>query len=288
MPSSLKYLYTLLLCVFAMAGCTRVDIAYRNLDVIIPWSMNDYLDLDREQKAWFNERLKEHLSWHCTTQLPGNLKWLDSLQQMVASNQVTDEQLQARTVEAKQAIAQVAAEVTPSAVEFLRGLDDSQVRAMQQAFAEDLAKRRDEFVKPPLAEQIQDRAKRMIKRLTPWFGDLSASQRQRVQAWSQQLGEQNREWIDNREHWQGLFIDALNHRQDAGFDQRIATLLQQRESLWTPQYALAYAHTEQAARTLLVGLMADSTPTQRQRVQERLADLHKDFNQLKCLKAASQ
>ena len=25
------------------------------------------------QKSWFNDTLKEHLAWHCTTQLPGYL-----------------------------------------------------------------------------------------------------------------------------------------------------------------------------------------------------------------------
>lgn len=267
-----------------LGACTRVDLAYRNLDVIIPWSMNDYLDMNREQKGWFDARLKEHLRWHCTTQLPGNLAWLDKVEQMVASNQVTEPQLRERTAEAKAAIAQVAVEVTPSAVELLQGLDDNQVRAMQQAFSEDLQKRREEYVQPPLAKQVSDRAKRMEKRLTPWFGKLNDSQRQRVQAWSQELGEQNRAWIDNREHWQQLFIAALQQRHAADFPQRIAQLLQRRESLWTPQYQKAYAQTEQAAIDLLVGLAADSSPAQREQIRGKIADLRKDFSELGCLK----
>jgi hypothetical protein len=267
-----------------LGACTRVDLAYRNLDVIIPWSMNDYLDMNREQKGWFDARLKEHLQWHCTTQLPGNLAWLDKVEQMVASNQVTEPQLRQRTAEAKAAIAQVAVEVTPSAVELLQGLDDNQVRAMQQAFSEDLQKRREEYVQPPLAKQVSERAKRMEKRLTPWFGKLNDSQRQRVQAWSQGLGEQNRAWIDNREHWQQLFMAALQQRQAADFPQRIAQLLQRRESLWTPQYKQAYAQTEQAAIDLLVGLAADSSPAQREQIRDKIADLRKDFSELGCLK----
>lgn len=267
-----------------LGACTRVDLAYRNLDVIIPWSMNDYLDMNREQKGWFDARLKEHLRWHCTTQLPGNLAWLDKVEQMVANNQVTEQQLRERTAEAKAAISQVAVEVTPSAVQLLQGLDDNQVRAMQQAFSEDLQKRREEYVQPPLAKQVSERAKRMEKRLTPWFGKLNDAQRQRVQAWSRGLGEQNRAWIDNREHWQQLFIGALQQRQAADFPQRIAQLLQRRESLWTPQYQQAYAQTEQAAIDLLVGLAADSSPAQREQIRSKIADLRKDFSELGCLK----
>ncbi len=268
------------------SGCTRVDLAYRNLDVIIPWSMNDYLDMNREQKNWFDERLKEHLRWHCTTQLADNLQWLDKVQRMVAEQQVTAPALRERTAEAKQAILAIAVQVTPSAVELLQGLDDNQVRALQQALNEDLVKRRKEYVEPPLQAQIDERAKRMSKRLTPWFGKLTDTQQQRVQAWSQSLGEQNREWIDNREHWQAQFMAALQQRQSAEFPARIAQLLQQREAVWTPQYKLAYARTEQAAIDLMSGLAADSTPEQRERIERRLGELREDFANLKCLKNA--
>jgi Asp-tRNA(Asn)/Glu-tRNA(Gln) amidotransferase A subunit family amidase len=240
--------------------------------------------MNRDQKSWFDDRLKEHLSWHCTTQLASNLEWLDRVEQMVANQQVTPATLRDRTAEAKEAIAEIATRVTPSAVELLQGLDDNQVRAMQQAFAEDVAKRRKEYVNVALAEQIDDRAKRMQKRLEPWFGKLNSAQQQRIQRWSQSLGEQNKDWIDNREHWQTQFIRALDERRSQGFSQRIAQLLQRRETLWTPQYQAAYARTEQAAIDLLVGLAADSTPEQRQRIQDKLSALRTDFSQLKCLK----
>ena len=105
-----KHIAALLIFTLALGACSRVGLAYRNLDVIIPWTLGDYLDMNGEQKGWFNERLKEHLSWHCTTQLPGYLDWLDRLQGMVATNQVTDAALQTRTQEAKQAIDQTADE----------------------------------------------------------------------------------------------------------------------------------------------------------------------------------
>jgi len=279
----LRYLSMVLSLCAVVTGCTRVDLAYRNLDVIIPWSLNDYLDMNREQKSWFDERLRDHLHWHCTTQLPGNLAWLQSIEQMVAEQQVTVEQLQARTREAKLAIAQVAAEVTPSAVQLLQGLDDRQVRALQQSFSEDLQDKRRKYVAPPLAEQVADRAKRMEKRLVPWFGSLDERQRQRVSSWSQSLGEQNREWIDNREHWQQQFMAALQQRGSADFPARIAQLLQRRESLWTPEYQQAYARTEQAGTQLLVDLVAYSSAAQRQRLSDKLAELRRDFAKLACL-----
>ena len=283
----LKFLVVLLTLSLVLAGCNRVGLAYRNLDVIIPWTLNDYLDMNAGQKSWFNDTLKEHLAWHCTTQLPGYLDWLDRLQQMVDNNQVTDAALQARTVEAKQAIAEVAREITPSAIQLLQGLDDRQVKEMSDALAKDLRKRQDEYLKPPLAQQIKERAQRMSKRLDAWIGPLSDSQQNRVTAWSIALGEQNQEWIGNRARWQAQFIAAVQQRHSADFPQKMQQLLVDRESLWTPEYKAAYARTETAARSLIVDLMAESTPQQRMKLTQKIDGVGSDFKALKCVKATA-
>lgn len=284
----LKCLAVVITLSLALGACSRVGLAYRNLDVIIPWTLSDYLDMNGEQKGWFNERLKEHLTWHCTTQLPGYLDWLDRLQGMVASNQVTDAALQARTQEAKQAIAQTAREITPSAIELLQGLNDRQVAEMNEAFAKDLRKRQQEYLEPSLDQQIKERSERMEKRLNDWLGPISPTQQQRVVSWSTALGDQNTQWIANRAHWQKQFSAAVAQRQSPEFPKRIETLLVNRESLWTQDYRKAYANTEAQARSLIVDLMAQSTPAQRQRLQKKIDGVRKDFNDLKCLKSAQR
>ncbi|AZF11971.1 putative lipoprotein [Pseudomonas sp. R2-37-08W] len=281
----LKFLALLLTLSLALAGCNRVGLAYRNLDVIIPWTLNDYLDMNAGQKSWFNDSLKQHLAWHCTTQLPGYLDWLDRLQTMVDSNQVTDAALQTRTVEAKQAIGEIAREITPTAVQLLQGLDDQQVKEMNDALAKDLRKRQDEYLKPPLPQQIKERAERMSKRLDAWIGPLSTRQQSRVMAWSVALGDQNTEWIGNRARWQAQFIDAVQQRQSVDFPRRMQQLLVDRESLWTPAYRSAYAQTEAAARSLIVDLMAESTAQQRLKLTQKIDAVRSDFKALKCLKA---
>ncbi|AGA74778.1 hypothetical protein CXG50_19950 [Pseudomonas plecoglossicida] len=271
-------------CALALAACSRIDLAYRNLDRLVPWSLGDYLAMNSEQKAMLDDRLREHLAWHCKTQLPGYLDWLDRVRGMVADDQVTDQSLQQRTREAREAIGRVAEEITPSATELLRGMSDAQVAEMREAFREDISERQKKYVDTPLDKQIARRTERMEKRLTPWFGELTAVQKQRVQAWSQALGDQNREWIANRAHWQQQLLLAMNQRNDASFEPRLATLLQRKESLWTPEYRAAYQNTEQQARSLLVDLVHQSTPQQRRYLLERLSKVRTDFSELKCLK----
>jgi uncharacterized damage-inducible protein DinB len=283
-----KHIAVVLTIALTLGACSRIGLAYRNLDVIIPWTLSDYLDMNGEQKSWLNERLKEHLSWHCTTQLPGYLDWLNRLQTMIATNQVTDAALQARAHEAEQAIAETAREITPSAIELLQGLDDKQVAEMNEAFAKDQRKRQEEYLKPSLEQQIKERGERMEKRLNDWLGPLSSTQQQRVITWSNALGDQNTQWIANRVHWQKQFSAAVAQRQSPQFPQRIEILLVNRESLWTPAYRQAFTNTEAQARSLFVDLMAESTPNQRERLLKKIEGVRKDFSDLKCLKAVKQ
>jgi len=275
----------LILASLLLLSCTRLDLAYRNLDVLVPWSLNDYLDMNRQQKNWLDQQLKEELAWHCKTQLPGYLTWLDGIRGMVARNQVTDQGLQDRTVEARQAVARVAEQITPSAAQLLRGMDDEQVREMRQNFAKDIEERQAKYVKTPLAQQVAERGERMEKRLSPWFGGLSPQQKERVASWSAQLGEQNRAWIANRAHWQAQFSSLMDQRQQDDFESRLGQLLKDRERFWTPEYRTAFDNTEAQLRSLLVDLMAQSSAEQRQRLDQRLGKVRQDFSELKCLKS---
>ncbi|MEE1889272.1 DUF6279 family lipoprotein [Pseudomonas carassii] len=268
----------------ALVACSRIDLAYRNLDRLVPWSLDDYLDMNREQKQLLDERLRQQLAWHCKTQLPGYLDWLDRVRLMVADDAVTDQALEQRTLEARQAIGRVATAITPSATELLRGMSDSQVAEMRLAFRADIDKRRKTYDETPLPKQIEQRATRMQKRLEPWLGELSAQQRLRVMSWSQALGDQNRQSIANRAHWQQQLVLAMDQRATPGFEPRLAQLLQRKESLWTAEYRQAYENSEQQARSLLVDLMKQSSPAQKQFLQQRLSKVRADFSELKCLK----
>ncbi|UVL18057.1 DUF6279 family lipoprotein [Pseudomonas sp. B21-023] len=279
-----KALLLLIGFALALAACSRIDLAYRNLDRLVPWSLGDYLDMNREQKQLLDERLKAHLAWHCKTQLPGYLDWLDRVQLMVANDAVTDENLRQRTVEARQAIGRVTEAITPSAAELLKGMNDSQVAEMREAFRKDIDKRQKEYVDTPLAKQVENRAARMRKRLEPWLGELDAEQRLRVMSWSQALGDQNQQWIANRAHWQQQLLLAMDQRASPSFEPRLAQLLQRKESLWTPEYRQAFQNTERQARSLLVDLLKQSSPAQRQFLQQRLSKVRADFSELKCLK----
>ncbi|WP_313085373.1 DUF6279 family lipoprotein [Pseudomonas sp.] len=280
------YKFSLLLVmamVVALSGCSRLNLAYRNLHILIPWSLGDYLDLNREQQARFRDQLREHLAWHCRTQLPNYLDALAILERQVREGRIDEPTLRTHYRQAKAAVRTIAVAITPTAVELLQSLDDRQVRGLDQAFERDRREHGEEYLQPPPVQQINDRAERTRKRVEQWLGSTNPAQRERIRAWARTLAGQNRYWLANRAQWQHALIDALEPRHAPGFEARISTLLQDREALWTDDYRAAFGRTEAAAFDLVTALYANADERQRRHLAEELDALRSDLASLNCL-----
>lgn len=273
----------ILLLTVTMTACNRLNLAYRNLDTLIPWTLNDYLDIDRDQRRHLKAHLRVHLDWHCRTQLPSYLDSLQQLREQIATEQLDPQTLRGHYRQAQQALDQIAAQITPTSIELLRKLDDRQVAELDAAFAKDRREREEKYLQPEPAQQIRERAERMQERASRWFGSTSAMQRQRILAWAHALGAGNQLWLENRAQWQAAFLDAVRQRHEAGFETRMARLLQDRESFWSDEYRQAFEHTVRVGIALFSDLYALSDSTQRQHLTDRLHELEKNLGSLDCL-----
>ena len=280
-----KMILVLLACAVVLSGCSRMNLAYRNLDLLIPWSLNDYLDMNRDQQTRFRAQLREHIRWHCRTQLPGYLDLIERLQAQVRQGSLDESALRAHYENAQEAIQLIALEITPTSVQLLRELDDRQVRELDEQLEKDRQEREKKYLEPPVDQQIRKRTDRMQERVEQWAGKVSAAQRQRIREWARALSEQNQLWLDNRAQWQKSLLNALRNRQQPDFDERIARLLQDREVYWTAPYRAAFPAVEQTTIDLILDLHDMTDVAQRRHIDERLQDMRKDLGSLDCLPA---
>lgn len=265
-----------------LSSCTRIGLAYRNLDSLVPWWLNSYIDLDSEQKRWFDQRLAGHLEWHCRTQLPLYIDWLDRTDRLVENGQPSTAQLSVLMDEARAAQQRIAEQISPSLIELLQDLSPEQVAQLRSELDEKTLELQKKYTQPPLVEQISERSKRLEKRLKPWFGDLSAEQQARIQSWSVAQGEQNSLWLDDRARWQGELFSALDERQASTFAPRLSRLLHQPESLQDATYRQAFQRSRDALTALFSDLLASAQPQQRSHLQKRLREVRDDFNKSRC------
>ncbi|GEM_PF-169765 len=277
----------LITLVLLLNACTRLDLAYRSVDWLVPWTLRDYVSLDKAQKSRLDAALKRHMTWHCRTQLPTYVEWIARARALTETLPVKPEQVARQLLDMKEAVHPVAVRITPDAIELARSLSDEQVAQIFKRLDEDKANWQEDYLDPPLQEQIEDRARRMQQRLQGWFGRLDAAQRARVLAWSKELGGQNALWLGNRENWQNHFRAALAKRGEADFPQRMTDLLQHRERFWSDAYRASFDQALNAFSRLLADLLNDAKPAQRERVRQRLEDLRQRFADMSCKELAA-
>ncbi|WP_422909877.1 DUF6279 family lipoprotein [Pseudomonas sp. MAC6] len=273
----------LLLCLsLLISACSRAGLAYRNLDWLVPWRLNDYLNLDSQQKAWLKPRLQTHLQWHCSTELPRYIDWLHTTESILAQPQPDSAQLLEQFAQFDAALKRIGIEITPTAIELLQGLSEQQVRELYAAMDEDNLEDRQDFLDPPLATQLSERQTRMQERLRPWLGRLNTAQTEHIATWANSLGEQNRLWLENRQLWQAELRKVVAERDSADFAERLTPLLQQRERFYSDEYRASYGRSRQALATLFSQLLSSSDEAQRERLSHRLRDLRRDLAEQQC------
>ena len=273
----------LLLCLsLLISACSRAGLAYRNLDWLVPWRLNDYLNLDSQQQAWLKPRLQTHLQWHCSAELPRYIDWLQTTESILAQPQPDSAQLLEQFAQFDAALNRIGVEVTPTAIELLQGLSEQQVRELYAAMDEDNLEDRQDFLDPPLAIQISERQTRMQERLRPWLGRLNSAQTEHIATWANSLGEQNRLWLENRQLWQAELRKVVAERDSADFAERLTPLLQQRERFYSDEYRASYGRSRQALATLFSQLLSSSDEAQRERLSHRLRDLRRDLAEQQC------
>ncbi|MFG0723681.1 DUF6279 family lipoprotein [Pseudomonas sp. GLN_6] len=273
----------LLLCLsLLISACSRAGLAYRNLDWLVPWRLNDYLNLDSQQRAWLKPRVQTHLQWHCSAELPRYIEWLQTTESILAQPQPDSAQLLEQFAQFDAALKRIGIEITPTAIELLQGLSEQQVNELYAAMDEDNLEDRQDFLDPPLATQISERQTRMQERLRPWLGRLNTAQTDHIATWANSLGEQNRLWLENRQLWQAELRKVVAERDSADFAERLTPLLQQRERYYSDEYRASYGRSRQALATLFSQLLSSSDEAQRERLSHRLRDLRRDLAEQQC------
>ena len=265
-----------------LIGCSATRIAYQNADWLVVETIDDYIDLNRAQTQALDAALDQHLDWHCQTQLPAYVGWLERVKATLAEPSIDRRNVAARIEELSGFVDALAVEITPTTSALLRDLTDPQLQDLSRNLAEKHAEMREKYGAPPLDQQIEQRAERLEERLDRWLGRLTQEQRERILEWSTARADQNQFWLENRRHWQLAFLQVLKRRSSPDFERQVADLLQNPERYRSSDWAKRSAVSWEAAVDLTTDLLRLTTPQQQRHLQQAVEDLQQDFESLIC------
>jgi hypothetical protein len=162
-----------------LLGC-GVKTAYNNLDLLIPWYVDDLITLNDEQQAALEKRLAEVISWHRTTQLTEYSAFMRKTRHQLEDG-VSAQDLDEVFAEAEKSWQILIGKITPELVDILLTASDQQ---KQELFA-NIEKQNEEFKKDYLylseEQRRQDRVKAIQKNFRRWLGSLNEAQKKTIE-----------------------------------------------------------------------------------------------------------
>ncbi len=272
----------LLVATVVLSGCSSTRMAYRYADWGVVWWVEDYVTLTDAQKTQLYDDLDDLRGWHCATELPKYQVWLDTLKTDVRQQNITPDVLSEHQDELLGFFPPLLSRATPIASRLLASLDDAQVRELTDNMAERQRELEQEYLGEDPAATAAARAERTSERLERWLGDLNDNQQAIVTLWSEQRDRQTEIWLQGRRNWQRAFLDALERRQEPGFKQEVARLLNESTSIRGEEYETMMERSRVALNTLIHDVVAAGDRAQLAHLENRTAELNRDFEALTC------
>jgi hypothetical protein len=120
-----RKLSVLLLAAALLAGCTAT-FTYKHLDWLIPWYVDGYVDLSRDQRRLLQDQLGPALQWHQQEELARYVEILDQIESDLARD-VSAEQIQRWADDIISAAERVEERMLSVALDFGSELSDQQI-----------------------------------------------------------------------------------------------------------------------------------------------------------------
>jgi hypothetical protein len=224
------------LSVIAAAGlltaCTA-SFTYNHLDWLIPWMVDDYVDLSRDQRKVLQARLMPALQWHREEELARYVAILDQVERDLAGALATEQ--------VKDWFGQIieAAERTEKSMlwvflDFGNDLNDDQldefvgnVWQRQREYEEEFLERSDE-------KYVADNYGYLVELMGDFIGRLQTAQKQRLREAAASLQRFDSAWLEERELWLRSIEPLL--QREPGWQEAVQLRYTSRISDRTPRY----------------------------------------------------
>lgn len=267
---------TLLLATTLVTGCTAT-FTYNHLDWLIPWYVDGYVDLTRQQRQALQGRLEPLLKWHREEELIRYSELLDRIERELAAP-VTAATVQGWVDEVVASLERTEQSMLMLALDFGAGMSDSQV----SEFTASLWERQREFEEELLGRDDvryrQDSYDSLVDFLQPLLGRLSTAQQARLRAAAGELLRFDSAWLEERALWLGTLEPLL--QREPGWQQAVEAAYAARKRQRTPRYTEYLAHNLAVITSALADVLNQMSGGQRQHLAREFDDMRNRLRKL--------
>lgn len=266
-----------------LAACNRIQLAYNNLDWLVPRYLASYMPLSDDQDVMLETRVDDFLHWHCSTQVVAYAQLLREASSRFQSGTLTRNELQIFNRRVEQAWAGILEQASPAIADILVTADETQVKALFAGFDERNEEWLKEFEDTGDEKLRRDYRERMDRELRRWIGKLDREQQQALVTWSERFQPTGLEGLRVRQRWQHRLRELMARRDERDmFYSGLAELMNNPGGLRTPLYLQRLDHNRKVTLEMLYTVIHQLGERQKKQLQQQVNSVAGDFESLAC------
>ena len=269
--------FTLFCCLLLLGACSSTTFVYNRLDFILPWYVDDYAELNGEQKAYLDELLSPFLDWHRAQELP---RYLDILDRIEASldQPLTSDIVASVSAEFELAWFRLEGEALEWLLELGAQLSDEQMAGFLEELREQQKEYEEKYLPRSDKEFYEDSYDNMLDSAGDYLGRLSRPQKELLLEASGQLWRSDRTWLSERTEWLDRMEKLLQRKP--GWQQAVRDAVAARDENVSPDYQRIFQHNLDVINQVVAELLNGRSEKQDRHLRKKLADLRGDLQTL--------
>ena len=267
---------SLLFSLIFLVGCSTTTFVYNRIDFLLPWYLESYVDLNREQKQDLKELLIPFFKWHREEELPNYLAIIEDLE-LTLDASIEFESIAEITNDVEESWFRLEDRMLLWGIPMTRDLSEQQINGFIKSMQTKTEQSENEYLSRNLQTYQNDNYKRLRKNLRRFMGSLNKDQLDLITAASKKMIRVDGQWIDNRK----ALIEKLKVilEREYGWELALENITH-RDDLVAKNYRKTYAHNISVSQHLLVRILNSRTEKQDLKLRSQLSKYKADIKNL--------
>lgn len=269
--------------VLLLSGCST-KFVYKNVDWLIYWYVDDFVELTSEQEDAVDVKLAQWLDWHKKNELPNYLAHLKELSNDIAQQQLSLARMDYHQEKVTDHWLRIRTHIIPDLVEMAPMLSDDQIASLfteiEEKNKEDAEEREERTAMSP-EKRKKEVVKRNQKNLKRWLGKLNTEQETLIENMYGEYHSNGELWSEYRQRYQGE-LRALFAAPDRGpdFKASLHKMLMYPHDYRSDLLNQRNDENGQKYKSFLLAIDALTTEKQREHLIDEIGDFVEDLNDL--------
>ncbi|WP_414827527.1 DUF6279 family lipoprotein [Alteromonas sp. H39] len=266
-----------------LGGCSS-KLAYNNLDWLIYWYMDDYVELTDKQENVFDHHLESWIDWHRDTELTRYIAQLNTLKSDISNDQLTEQTINQHLEQATSHWIRVREKLSPGIASMATTLTDEQVVRLFAALEKDNKEEEEEYLEDSdksAQEKAEERLEDITDDIEDRIGSLTNQQEAIIARYSPQFASTYQDWIA----YQRAIQDAarkvfITRDSNPDFTQDLMRIMNNPDVYRSDAYLQKREQNRRLYASMAAELSETLTSDQKRKLLKKIQDIIDDLNDL--------